>query len=784
VILTLAIGIGATTVIYSVTDHVVLRALPYAEADRLVNVQLISERMSKLTNLIPVNGAHLLAWGEGCTACEAVAALRNGSLTLTGGGDPVQLSVVRVSDNLFTMLGAKAELGRLFVPGDDRPSSERQVVISDALWRRQFGASTDMVGRSITLGDSSWRVIGVVAPSFQMLHGRELGDLARLPDRTDAFVPLALTAQERTTPGGYDFSVLARLKPGVSASTARAQFDAANAAVEAQMGEDGTPSRTSVTPLQTQIVGTAGRPLVLLLAAVGAMLLLMCVNLSNLLLARGAARQRESAVRVALGAARERLVRQALTETSLLTLCGGALGIVLSFWGLRGLVALAPADLPRIGEVHLDGRVLAMSALLSIVAGLSFGLAPAWRFGHVAPGDVLKQGGRSATDSRTGVRARSTLVAAQIGMSALLLVVGGLFLKSFVRVLGVDKGFNADRVLALNVVLPRGVYFRPDDRIQFYAATIERLGALPGVTASGVTSALPVEGESWVDNLRAGEQGPGLNANFRFVSPGMFAVLGQPLRAGRTFANSDRGRRTIVLSEGAANELWPGENPIGKQVHAGSDSTYEVVGIVPDVRTSGLERPGSAVAYKPYWEMGLSAATMLIRTSGDPASLAAAARAALRDVGPTAAVSRIRTMDDVISGAVAERRFELILVGLFAVTALLTATIGIYGIISHSLSRRTNEIGIRMALGAQPADVHALVFSEMLRPVIVGLAAGLGAAVLVGRLISGLLFEVQPSDATVLLAVTLLLAIVAAAACVVPARRATRIDSADALRAG
>lgn len=783
VILTLAAGIGATTVIFSVADHVVLRALPYSTPDRLVNVQILSDRMSKVTNQVPVNGAHLLAWRNGCNACDGVAVLQGTALTLTGSGDPTRVGAARVSDNLFSMLGATAEVGRLFSAGDDAPGNERQVVLSDALWRQQFGARTDLIGRTITLNDNPWRVIGVVAPSFHMLRGHELGALTRLPDHTDAFIPLALTAQEKTTHGGFDFSVIARLKPNASVETARAQFDAANVDVDKRMGED-SPSRTSVTPLQMQVVGAAGRPLLLLLAAVGAMLLLMCVNLANLLLARSAARQRESAVRVALGAERGRLVRQALTETGLLALCGGALGILFAVWGVRVLVALAPADLPRIGEVHLDARILFAAVLLSLIAGLSFGIAPAWRFGRVAPGDVLKEGGRSATDSRAGTRMRSMLIAAQVGMSALLLVAGGLFLKSFTRVLGVDKGFVADHLLALNVVLPQTTYARLDARNQFYAEALAKLAALPGVTASALSSALPVEGETWVDMLSTDSRSPGVNANFRFVSPSAFDVLGQPMRAGRSFTDADRGRRVVVLSEGAARALWPGENPIGRQAHVGADSTYEVIGIVPEVRTSGLEHPGSVIAYKPYWEIGLPFSTLLLRTRTDPAALATAAREALRDIGPSVPVSRVRTMDSVVAGAVAERRFELVLIGLFALTALLTASIGIYGIISHSLARRTNEIGIRIALGARAFDVHALVLSEMLRPVGFGLIAGIGSSVVAGRLIAGLLFEVRPTDATVLVTVSAVLGLIAAAACLVPARRATRVDPVDALRAG
>ncbi|HEY4218606.1 MAG TPA: ABC transporter permease [Gemmatimonadaceae bacterium] len=783
VVLTLAVGIGATTVVFSVTDHVVLRALPYANADRLVNVQIVSD-ISKLTNLVPVNAAHFVAWTKACSSCEAIAALGARNFTLTGVGDPTQIAAVRVSDNFFSMLGVHAEVGRLFTLGDDQPGAAGQVVISDALWRQQFGARSDIVGQTLRLNDAPWRVIGVVSPAFQMLRNHELGDLTRLPNRTDAYVPLALAPQEIASHGQYDFSVLALLEPGVSVVTARAELDAANAHAQAAMGEEGPAARTSVTPLQGQVVRQAGRPLMLLLAAVTALLLLMCVNLANLFLARSASRRRESAVRLALGADRGRLVRQALTETALLTIGGAVLGIASSFWGVRALVAGAPADLPRINEVTIDARILVGATLLSVLAGLSFGLVPAWRFGRVSPGDVLKEGARGATDGRHGTRARSLLIAAQVAMSALLLIAGGLLLKSFVRVLGVDKGFTADRVLALNVVVPRGTYPTLNDRNQLYVSALDALRQVPGVSAAALTSALPIEGETWVDGLRVGDHGPSTTANFRFVSPTAFSVLGQPFLRGRTFLESDRGRRVVVLSTGAAQLLWPGENPIGRAVFAGSDSTYEVVGIVPDVRTSGLEHAGSVIAYKPYWEIGPSAVTLVVRTSGDPIAVASSARAALRTVAASVPVSRIRTMDDVISGAMAQRRFELVLIGLFALTALLTATIGIYGIIAHSLAHRTGEISIRIALGARSLDVHGLVLVEVLRPVAIGLLVGVATSLLAGRLLAGMLFEVRSTDVTVLTSVVAVLTVVAVVACLVPARRAARTDPADALRSG
>ena len=787
VILTLALGVGATTVIFSVADNVVLRSLPYRNADRLVGIQVLSDRLKNVTPTWVPNAAHYLAWKNACTVCEGIAAVRPNQLTLSGAGDPTVISIYRVSDNLFSMLGAHAEVGRLLAPGDDRPGNEQLVVISDELWRQQFGARSDIVGRAITIGDAQWTVLGVIAPDFRMFRGAELGPFLRLPSRGDAYVPLALNARERTTPGEHDYGVIALLKPGATPATLRAQLDAISAANAVAL-RDNPPSRTAITPLQTQVVGSAGRPLLLLLAAVAAMLLIMCVNLATLFLARSAARRRESAVRVALGAGQGRLMRQALAETVTVSLIGGLAGIVLSRWGVSALVALAPADLPRIDEVHVDARVLAVGLIVSILAGLSFGFVPALRFGRTTPGDVLKESSRGATESRQGARARSWLIASQVGLSAVLLVVAGLFLKSFVRVLHADRGFSAERVLALDVTLPRGAYPTIAQRNQYYSEVMQRVSTLPGVTAAALTSALPLEGEGWIDGLAPesganGGWGKEVDANFRFISPNFFDVLGVTLRKGRTFLDSDRGQHVVILSENAARQLWPNENAIGKYVHAGNDSLSMVVGVAADVRTTGIEHDASLTVYHPYWYRGY-APTLLVRTNGDPAALTTSVRTALRQFAPSVPISHIRTIDQVVSTVVAQRRFELVLIGLFAVTALVTASIGIYGIISHSLSRRANEIGIRIALGARAVDVHALVLREVLVSVGLGLVAGMLVSRALASMVAGLLFEVRPTDAGTLAAVALVLAVVAAVACWIPTRRATRIDPVDALRAG
>ncbi len=681
--------------------------------------------------------------------------------------------------------------------GDDTPNNHI-VVISDALWRQQFGARPDIIGHAITLDNAPWTIVGVTEPAFHMLGGHSFGSFLNLPPRVDLFVPLALLPYQRTTPGEHDYGVIALLKPGITPGMLSAQLGAITAA-NADRLHDKPPAALVIASLQSSVVGAAGRPLVLLLAAVGAVLLIMCVNLANLFLARSNVRRRESAVRVALGAAHGRLIRQALTETVLLGVVGGGVGLLLAFWGVRALVAVAPADLPRLnGGSVLRRRTACCSSslvLLSIaVAGLAFGLGPAMQSGRVDPGDTMKESTRGASDGRRSTRARMALIASQVGLSALLLVVAGLFLKSFAHVMNADRGFYQRNCTSLPSTVSSPLFRQPlDQRNASIEDAMRALATIPGVTGVGAANGIPLEGETWVETIyrlerfQIGVRSPDkdFETNFRFITPNYFDLLGVRLVAGRGFTTSDRGAHRVVLSANAAHTLWPGENAVGKYVSLGNQDTalHEVIGIAANVRTTGVEHEGSLTTYLPYWENGY-APTLLIRTGMDPTSAIGVVRQTLRRVAPSVPITKIRTMEDVISTVVAQRRFEVVLIGLFALTALLTASIGIYGNIAHSLSRRTNEISVRIALGAEPRDVQALVFREMLRPVASGLVVGVGGAVIVGRAISGLLFEVQPSDGVTLATVAAVLTIVAAIACWIPSRRATRLDPVEALRAG
>ncbi len=784
-VLTLALGLGATTVVFSLADHIALRPLPYRDAERLVVVREVIEDQIDLYPSLGANASHFVAWREACRACDAMAAVRTVSLTLTGGAEPERINALRATPNLFPVLGARVALGRTFTEAEDDPQGERVIVLSDAFWRNRLGADPGVLDSAITLGGMPHRVIGVLAPGFALPPGDGLGTMMGIPRDVAGYVPLALDQRERVTPGEFSYAAIARLRPGATPAQLQSELDVATTALLAAQGRDRV-IRTTVVPLREQVVGSARAPLVLLLGAVGGVLLIVCANLANLALARNVARQRESALRVALGAGRARVARLALAESVALAVAGGAVGLLLARWGLDALVATAPESLPRLDAIALDARLVAISVALALVVGVAFGTLPALRVSRASPAEAMRGGGgRTATAGRAVARGRSIFIAAQVAVSTLLLVVTGLLLSSFVRVLGEDRGFDAERVLAVDVAASNRSALGPDGYRQLYTQILDEARGMPGVVAAAVTNAVPLGGEQQVDVLGRAEDvldpATAATANIRWVTPGYFAAVGTPVTRGRAFTDADRERNVAIVSERAAESLWPGQNPIGRRIVPGSnDSIAEVVGVAADIRTSSLEEQGSLVVYLPKIRGGN--ATVLLRATGDPTALAGGARAVIRRVAPDAPITRVRTLEDVVSAAVAERRFQLLLLGIFALMAFVTASIGVYGVISHSLALRSGEMGVRMALGARPADVYRLVFREGLRPVAAGLVVGVLLSLAAGRLLGALLFDVRPGDPATIGAVVLLLGAVGVIACLVPARRAARAGTEAMLR--
>jgi predicted permease len=786
-VLTLGLGIGATTVMYSIVDHVVLRPLPYAEADRLASVRVVIQELSDQVPSFGANAVRFLEWRERCTLCEDVGALRGAAVTWSGGGDPVRLDALRVSWNLLPLLGVTAREGRLFRDGEEVAGANGVVVLSDGFWQREFAGDPRAVGRTIVLNDQPRVIIGVLPAGFRLPKRDELGERTGLPDNPQVYVPLTFAEWELRGQGGFDYSVIARLAPGVSVAQARAHLQEIESAVTAREGA-GMSVNALVTPLHEQVVGGSRGGLVLLLGAVAAVLLLVCVNLASLLLARNAGRAREAAVRVALGAGRGRLIRESLTESLVLALAAGLVGLVLAQVGLTALLQLAPPDLPRLHEVRFDGRIAAAGVLLALLTGMLFGLLPALRTGGADPGKALKSGGRTQSHSRATTRARTSLIAAQVALTAILLVAAGLFLSSFARVLGVDRGFRAERALALDVVAPRSAYDAEGGVERVYGELLERMRRIPGVEGAAAASRLPLDGLLWADGMsvendvRRSEERP--VGNFHFVTPDYFATLDIPLR-GTAFTQLDQGRSVAVLSAHAAELLFrDGEDPIGRRVQLGNQVLAEVIGVAADVAATGLGTGHAPIVYLPPWTaLGFPAdASVVLRTQADPQMLTGMARAAVREAGAGIAIARVRTLEQMVDEAAAARRFQLSLLLLFALTALVTACVGIYGVVAHALAGRRSEIGVRMALGAHRSDIHRLVIGQGLAAAALGLVAGFAVAVALGRVVGSLLFGVRAADPIVLAAVAILLVAVAAAASWIPARRATARDLALILR--
>ena len=584
--------------------------------------------------------------------------------------------------------------------------------------------------------------------------------------------------------GMFNYTAIGRLKQGVSLEQALAELNLIGAQITEMSGEE-VGLRASISPLQEALTGRSRTGLLVLLGAVGTLLLIVCVNLASLALARAERRRRESAIRIALGAGRALLVRQALVESLTVTSLGGILGVALAWAGLGVLLSMAPAELPRLASVSLDGQVLLFAFAATALAGLIFGLGPAWRSASSAPQDALKTASQTATSGAGAGRLRSVLVAVQSGSALLLVVTAGLLAASLMGLMRADKGYTATTVLAVNVSVPWAKYTEADQRNQFHERLLASLESQPGVVAAAVTTALPLEGETWVDSAAL----PGSNkpsytkpmVNVRFVSPGYFRTMGIPVTGGHTFPGDTRRKRIAVISERLAQTLWPGQDPVGRKFERNPKDEYEVIGVVGDVRAD-VDRPPVAMVYRPYWDWAPRGVKLVVRAAGDPRSVAGLVRSAIWGVDRDVPVPKMRTMQEVLQESVATRRFQMLLASLFAGSALLVAALGVYGVVSYSVARRTKEIGIRMACGAQASRIAGMVTRQGMLPVAAGLAAGVAASLTAGRLLESLLYEVSPSDPLIISGAALALALVGLAACLAPASRATRVDPLRALR--
>jgi predicted permease len=777
---TLALGIGANTAIFSIVNGVLLRPLPYPEPERLERVL----QQNSPTNRFGISVADFQALEKEYRQADGLAAFTQRAVTLTGGERPEQLKATFATAGFFRTLGVSAARGRTFLPGEDKPDTDQVVVVSQGFWRRRLGAQPEAIGRRLTLDGVGYTVIGVMPPGFVSPEGTA----------PDLWPILQLQPPKRRGP--FNLRVIARRGAGVSEQRGREELQrVARVAYEqwAHTFDDANATYVSV-PLKQALVGNVGTTLLVLLGAVGCVLLLASVNVANLLLARATARQREIAIRAALGAGRARLLRQLFTESLLLAALGGAAGLLLAVWGVDALLALSPESIPRLDEISVDGRVLGFAALGTFLSCLVFGLLPALY--SVSPDleGPLKGGGRGGSEVPGRRRLRELLVVAEFALALPLLVGAGLMLNSFMRLQRVEPGFDSSRLLTMRVPLPAQKYPKTEQAVGFNEELVRRAQALPGVQSASVSSNLPLD--SFIDSnnfeLESRPTPPGQSqevAENMAVGPDYFRTLGIPLLKGRYLSERDAGEAppVMVVSEAFARRYFPGGEAVGTRLKTGGCKECEwttVVGVVGDVKDRGLGAEIAPAMYVPFVQEPVNVRMMnlVLRVEGDPSNLVPTVRREVNDIDPDLALADIKTMEQLVSESLGQSRYRGVLLGVFAAVALALAAVGIYGVIAYAVGQRTREIGIRIALGARRRDIFRLVVGHGMALSLVGVAVGVAASLVLSRFLSSLLYEVSSTDPATFASVVLLLIAVALLACSIPARRATRVDPLNALR--
>ncbi|HJR42854.1 MAG TPA: ABC transporter permease [Gemmatimonadaceae bacterium] len=789
-LLTFALGIGATAAIFSVVDGVLLRPLPYPNHERLVLVWQGARFGGEYKDQYPFAPANFVDLRERARSFEDVAAFRSWGFTVGDGDEPELVPGARVSPAIFRILGVTPMVGRALLPEDDHHSAARVVLIGYGLWQRRYGGDRSIIGRQITVSGERTTVVGVMPPGFTFPRGAELPSGFQIPPATEMWAPLAFSEQRLRDRGTWDLVVAGLLEPGVSVTQASREV----ASLLRQLGEEMGASRLELSGMVEDMRDHSVRPvragLLLLMSAVALVLLIACANVSNLLVARTMARRRELAIRAALGAGRGRLVRQLITENVLLALAGGALGVGFALVLKRWLLALAPAGLPRLADIAIDGRVVALTLALALLSGTAFGLLAALHAARGGVSDALREGGRGSA-ART--RARSAFIVVEVAVSLVLLIGAALLTQSFVRLQRVDPGFDPSGVMTAAISLPRSPDRSLAEQGPGWNAVVEpfmeRVRTIPGVVAAGGVSSVPLTGawESTTFNI-VGRPVPAMDqrprAHYAMATAGYFRALRIPLLRGREIEPRDRADAlpVVVISRAAAEKYWKNEDPIGRQIVVFDETPLTVVGIVGDVREASLLEEVNPMIYIPFAQFPIPGAGLTVRTTGDPTAIVPALRRELRAVDPTIPLTDARTMESVLDESLAQRRFAMLIVGFFAVSALTLATVGLYGVIAYGVSQRTREIGIRLALGARGADVRRMVLGQGLGVTIVGLVIGLAGSFAASSVLRSQLFEVNPLDPVTYVGIALLLALTAAVASWVPARRATRIDPVEALR--
>jgi len=789
-VITLSLGIGANTAIFSVVNAVLLRRLPFKDPERLVSIY--ERRANSGEANLPISGHEFAAWQKRTHSFEALTLIQPDGLTLTGRGDPVIVNVARVSTDFFAVIGVSPLLGRGFVTGEDQGGGAKLVVLGEKLWRQRFGADPNVINQSVTLNDEGYAVVGVM-PTLELMP--------------DVILPIDMRGEVQKV-GKHSHQIIGRLKTGISIEQAQADLGVVSSQLEQEMVQANKGHLVHALPVHEDVTGDSSLALLTLFGAVGFVLLISCANVANLLLTRAAIRQKEMAIRTALGAGRWRLIRQTLTESLLLAAVGGGLGLLAAFWIMELIRKTTVIKVPRLDQVGLDNRVLLATVGFSLFTGLLTGIAPAWRSSEPRLYQGLIDGARGSVSSGRR-RIGNALVVMEVSLAVILLVGGGLMLKSFVRLVRVDPGFDPHQVLRLDFALPGPKYSEPQKQRAFYEELLAQLKNLPGVERVGATTLTPLSpGDNWsgfaIEGRPDPPEGDQQQAATRVVSNDYFQMLRIPLKKGRFFTDADarvalpvmryydqqpypahfndsQPIPTVIINEAMAKQYFPNEDPLGKRLRIIASPWLTVVGVVGDVHHTGLNTLPNPEIYLSHLQEPSGTLAVMMRTSGDPLQLSSAAREELKRLDQDLPVT-ITTMDHIFSDSIAGQRFNALLLGVFASLALVLAMVGVFGVINYSVAQRTHEIGIRLALGAQRRDVFKLVIGQGLVLALVGVLIGAAGAFAMTRLITGLLYEVSPTDSPTFVFVSVLVTVVALLACWVPARRATKVDPLIALR--
>lgn len=770
-VLTLALGIGANTAMFSTINAILLRQLPYENPDRLVTVwQTNPQKGVDQTEVSAPTFAH---WRDENNVFEQLAVYDIDSLVLFGSGEPERLPSAQVSPNFFSLLGVRMVVGRTFTPDENQPGSSRVVILSHGLWQRRFNADPGVVGRTLTLTNAAYTVVGVLPPDFRFI------------DKADLWSPLPSDDERQNCDSCHFFTVVGRLKQGVGPGQAQAEMAVLSSRLQQQEA-----TGVKVIPLRDYLVADVRSSLLILLGAVVFVLLIACANVSNLLLARAAMRQKEFSVRTALGATRSRLARQLLTESVMLALLGGGLGLILAYWCMGAITAMLPEGMIR-DEIALDAKVLGFTLVLSLLTGIAFGLIPAVKASKAEFNELLKDSMRGSTGGVRHARTRRLLIISEVALSVMLMVGAGLMIKSFLLLQKTSPGFNPDGVLTARVFLNSTNYPAPHQKAAFFQRVLQEVGTIPGVTSAGAVTSLPLGGSSMsfrfaVEGEPAPAPGEQRQAQYRAVSPNYFHTMGIPLNSGRDFAESDAADApgVVIINETMARRLFPDGGALGKRltITYGKPTPREVVGVVGDVKHLRLDEGPKPEMYVPYSQNPWPFMTLVMRTTVPPSTIAQPVRERVWSVDKNQPVDKILTADQILYEAVAQPRLYALLLGVFAAVAFILSAVGIYGVTSYLVSQRTHEIGVRMSLGARPGDILKLVVRQGMTNVVIGIACGLILSLIVTRVLSNLLYGISATDPITFIEVPLLLALVALLACLLPARRATKIDPLIALR--